>query len=100
MLESNLKIVNDDVKRLIKDAQALLLAAADLSGDKAEEMRNRGMRLLDKALLAAQDAQADAIVAGKEMADSVEGYVRENPWSALATAAGLGFLAALILTKK
>ena len=100
MLENNLKVVNDDVKKLIKDAQALLLAAADLTGDKAEEMRNRGMRLLDKAVVTAQDAQANAIVAGREMTDSAEVYVRENPWSALATAAGVGFLAGVILAKK
>ncbi|SFB07245.1 Membrane-anchored ribosome-binding protein, inhibits growth in stationary phase, ElaB/YqjD/DUF883 family [Collimonas sp. OK607] len=100
MLEKNLKVVNDDVKKLIKDAQALLLAAADLTGDKAEEMRNRGMRLLDKAVVTAQDAQANAIVAGREMADSAEVYVRENPWRALATAAGVGFLAGVILAKK
>lgn len=100
MLESNLKAVNDDVKKLIKDAQALFLAAADLTGDKADELRNRGMRLLDKAALAAQDAQANAIVAGREMADSAEVYVRENPWRALATAVGVGFLAGVILSRK
>jgi ElaB/YqjD/DUF883 family membrane-anchored ribosome-binding protein len=100
LLESNLKAVNDDVKKLINDAQALFLAAADLTGDKAEEMRNRGMRLLDRAVLAAQGAQADVIVAGREMAESAENYVRENPWRALATAAGVGFLAGVILSKK
>ncbi len=100
LLESNLKAVNDDVKKLINDAQALFLAAADLTGDKAEEMRNRGMRLLDRAVLAAQGAQANAMVAGREMADSAEVYVRENPWRALAAAAGVGFLAGVILAKK
>jgi len=100
LLDSNLKAVNDDVKKLIKDAQALFLAAADLTGDKAEEMRNRGMRLLDKAAAAAQDAQASARVAGREMADSAEGYVKDNPWSALATVAGVGFLAGVILAKR
>ncbi|WP_369823897.1 YqjD family protein [Collimonas sp. OK242] len=95
-----MKAVNDDVKKLINDAQALFLAAADLTGDKAEEMRNRGMRLLDRAVLAAQGAQADVIVAGREMAESAESYVRENPWRALATAAGVGFLAGVILSKK
>ncbi|WP_211461611.1 DUF883 family protein [Collimonas silvisoli] len=100
MLESNLKAVNDDVKKLIKDAQALFQAAAELSGEKAEEMRNRGMRLLDKAVLAAQDAQAGVRVAGKEMADSTESYIKENPWQAMATAASAGFLVGVILTKK
>ncbi|MEM4986069.1 DUF883 family protein [Collimonas sp. H4R21] len=100
MLESNLKAVNDDVKKLIKDAQALFLAAADLTGDKADEMRNRGMRLLDKAVVTAQEAQASARVAGREMADSAESYVKDNPWGALTTAAGVGFLVGVILTKR
>jgi ElaB/YqjD/DUF883 family membrane-anchored ribosome-binding protein len=100
LLESNLKAVNDDVKKLIKDAQALFLAAADLTGDKAEEMRNRGMRLLDKAVVTAQEAQADVRVAGREMADSAESYVKDNPWRALTTAAGVGFLVGVILTKR
>lgn len=100
MLESNLKAVNDDVKKLIKDAQSLFLAAADLTGEKAEEMRDRGMRLLDKAVVTAQEAQASVRVAGREMTDSAESYVKENPWRALATAAGVGFLAALVLTKR
>ena len=100
MLESNLKAVNDDVKKLTKDAQALFQAAADLSGEKAEEMRNRGMRLLDRAVLTAQDAQTSVKVAGKQMADSAESYVKENPWGALVTAAGIGFLLGVIITKK
>lgn len=100
MLDSNLKAVNNDVKKLIKDAQALFLAAADLTGEKAEEMRTRGMRLLDKAMVSAQEAQASIRVAGQEMTDSAETYVKENPWRALATAAGVGFLAGLVLTKR
>ncbi|MDB5764793.1 MAG: hypothetical protein JWQ21_3788 [Herminiimonas sp.] len=100
MLESNLKAVNNDVKTLVKDAQALFQAAAALTGEKAEEVRNRGMRLLDTALDKAQDAQASALVAGKEMAASTDGYVKENPWCAIAAAAGAGLLAGVILGRK
>lgn len=100
MLESNLKAVDNDVKILVKDAQALFHAAAALTGEKAEEVRNRGMRLLDTALVKAQDAQASALVAGKEMAVSADIYVKENPWRAIAAAAGVGLLAGLILSRK
>jgi ElaB/YqjD/DUF883 family membrane-anchored ribosome-binding protein len=71
-----------------------------LTGEKAEEVRNRGMRLLDTALVAARDAQASARVAGKEMAASADGYVNENPWRSIGIAAGVGFLAGAILTRK
>jgi ElaB/YqjD/DUF883 family membrane-anchored ribosome-binding protein len=100
VLESNLKAVDNDVKILVKDAQALFHAAAALTGEKAEEVRNRGMRLLDTALVKAQDAQASALVAGKEMAVSADVYVKENPWRAIAAAAGIGLLAGLILSRK
>ncbi len=100
MLESNFKAVNNDMKTLVKDAQALFQAAAALTGEKAEEVRNRGMRLLDMALVKAQDAQANAVVAGKEMAASADGYVKENPWRAILAVAGAGLVAGMILGRK
>jgi ElaB/YqjD/DUF883 family membrane-anchored ribosome-binding protein len=38
-----------DVKALVKDAQSLLTAAAALTGNKADELRERGMQMLDRA---------------------------------------------------
>ena len=100
MLETNLKIVNNDVKTLVKDAQSLFQAAAALTGEKAEEVRARGMRLLDSALVKAQEAGANAVVAGKEMATSTDAYVKANPWRSIAVAAGAGLLAGVILGRK
>jgi ElaB/YqjD/DUF883 family membrane-anchored ribosome-binding protein len=100
LTELNLTAVSNDVNTLLKDAQALFLAATTLTGEKAEEVRNRAMRLLDTALIGAHELQASAIVAGKEMAVSADGYVKENPWRAISAAAGVGLLAGLILTRK
>ncbi|MFC5473814.1 DUF883 family protein [Paraherbaspirillum soli] len=100
MLESNLKLISNDIKTLIKDAQTLLQAAAALPGEKAEEVRNRAMRLLDTALAKAQEAQTSVLDAGKEMAVSADDYVKENPWRAIATAAGVGLLVGVILARK
>lgn len=100
MLESNLKVVNNDMKALVKDAQALFQAAAALTGEKAEEARSRGMRLLDRALAKAQDAQASALAAGREAATSADDYVKENPWRVISVAAGVGLLLGVILGRK
>ena len=100
MLESNFKVVNNDMKTLVKDAQALFQAAAALSGEKADEVRGRGMRMLDAALVKAQEAQASALVASKAMATSADNYVKENPWRIIASAIGLGLLAGVFLTRK
>lgn len=100
MLESNLNVVNNDVKVLVKDAQALFQAAAALTGEKADEARDRGTRMLDAALAKVQDAQANVLVVGKKMACQADSYVKDNPWRIVVTAAGLGLLAGVILGRK
>ena len=100
MLENNISTVNHDVNSLVKDAQALFSAAAALTGEKADELRTRGMRMLDSALVKGKEVQASAIVTGKEMAATADGYVKENPWRAIAVAAGVGLLVGVILGRK
>ena len=100
MLESNIKLVNDDINVLIKDAQALIKAAAALTGEKAEEMRGRAMRMLDIASTKTLEAQARAVVVGKEMASSTNDLVKRRPWQAVATAAGVGIVAGVLIGRK
>lgn len=100
MLESNLLAVNNDVKLLIADARALFQAAAALSGEKAEEMRNRGMQLLDEALVKGQYVQTIAFAKSKEIAVSANDYVKLNPWRVVAAAVGVGLLSGMILGRK
>jgi ElaB/YqjD/DUF883 family membrane-anchored ribosome-binding protein len=100
MMQSNVNVSNNDIKNLIKDAQSLLDSATALTGDKAEEVRSRAMRLLDTVVSKVQDTQTCTLVAGKEMAVSADDYVKENPWSMVATAAGAGFLMGVILMRK
>ena len=63
-----LKTVRNDMKTLVKDAQALFAEAAAATGEKADELRARGLTLLEAAAEAAQTAQAAAIEKGKEVA--------------------------------
>lgn len=57
-----------------------------------EELRGKGVALLDTALARAQDAQSSTIQAGRKMAASVGGFVKDNPWRAMAVVAGVGLL--------
>ena len=99
-LNGNMNAVQTDVKTLVKDAQALLTAAAALTGEKAEDMRARGMQLLDVALGKASQVQGQALVKGKELAHSADVYVKDNPWRTIAAAAGVGLLVGVILGRK
>ena len=89
-----------DVKTLVRDAQTLLTAAAALTGEKAEELRGRGMQMLDAAMGKASQAQGQAMVKGKELAQTADVYVKDNPWRTIAAAAGVGLLVGVILGRK
>ena len=99
-LNSNASNVQADVKTLVKDAQALLTAAAALTGEKADDMRSRDMQLLDTALGKASQVQSQAVVKGRELAHTADVYVKDNPWRTVAAAAGVGLLLGVILGRK
>jgi ElaB/YqjD/DUF883 family membrane-anchored ribosome-binding protein len=94
------KDTSGDMKALVKDAQSLLSAAASLTGNKADELRERGMELLDQALGKAGKYQDQAVVKGKELAHATDVYVKDNPWRTVAVAAGVGLLLGVILGRK
>jgi ElaB/YqjD/DUF883 family membrane-anchored ribosome-binding protein len=96
----SLNNANGDVKALVRDAQSLLTAAAALSGTKADELRERGMQLLDSALGKAGKYQDQALVKGKELAQSADVYVKDNPWRTVAVAAGVGLLLGALVARK
>jgi ElaB/YqjD/DUF883 family membrane-anchored ribosome-binding protein len=91
---------NTDVKALVKDAQSLLTAAAALTGTKADDLRERGMQLLDSALGKAGKYQDQAKVKGKELAHTADVYVKDNPWRTVAVAAGVALLVGVALGRK
>jgi ElaB/YqjD/DUF883 family membrane-anchored ribosome-binding protein len=97
---SEINHASGDMKALVRDAQSLLTAAAALTGEKAEEMRSRGMEMLDKALGKASQYQGQALVKGKELAHTADVYVKDNPWRTVAVAAGAGLLLGVILGRK
>jgi ElaB/YqjD/DUF883 family membrane-anchored ribosome-binding protein len=100
MLESNLQLVNNDVNKIIADAQAMFKEALTLSGDKATEAHQRGMRMLDSAMSKANLMQHQVLQSGKEMISSADHYVKENPWRTVSAAASVGLLLGVILGRK
>jgi len=89
-----------DIRSMVEDAQQLFREAAASTGEKAEDLRNKGLELLDSAVSKAQDVQAAAIEAGKEIAATTDDYVQENPWRAIAISAGIGLLVGLAISRK
>lgn len=100
MLTSNLKTGRTDMKTLVQDAQDLFREATSATGMKADELRSKGMALLETAMTKAQDVQAAAVETGKEMATNADDYVHENPWRAVAVSATVGVLVGLLIARK
>ena len=100
MLTSNLKTGRTDMKTLVQDAQDLFREATSATGVKADELRGKGMALLETAMSKAQDVQAAAVETGKELATNADDYVHENPWRAVAVSATVGMLVGLLIARK
>lgn len=100
MFENTMNGLDQDARQLLKDAQTLLQTAAGLTGEKAEETRQRGMKLLDAALEKAHQTQTRTMEASKQMAITADDYIKEHHWGSIMLAVGVGVLAGVALNRK
>ena len=100
MLTNNIKTVRNDMKTLVKDAQELFREATLATGEKADELRNKGLVMLDAAMEKAQEIQAVAVEKGKVAAQTTDDFVHENPWKAVGIAAGVGLVVGLLIGRR
>lgn len=100
MYSSNVKTVRNDVKGLLREAQEMFREATTFTGVKADDLRAKGLSLLDSALASAQDAQAAVVESGKQALEVTDEFVQENPWRAVAISAAAGLLVGLLVARK
>ncbi|HJV83184.1 MULTISPECIES: DUF883 family protein [Oxalobacteraceae] len=100
MLNSNIKTVRNDMKTLVKDAQELFREASHATGEKAEELRSRGLVMLDAAMEKAQEVQAIAVQKGKAAAHTTDEFVHDHPWKAVGIAAGVGLIVGMLISRR
>jgi ElaB/YqjD/DUF883 family membrane-anchored ribosome-binding protein len=100
MLTSNVKTVRNDLRTLIREAQELFREATSVTGDRADELRAKGVDLLDSAVSKAQEMQTAAIETGKEVVETADDFVQGNPWKAVAISAGVGVLLGMLIARR
>jgi len=100
MVANNIKTVRNDMKTLVKDAQDLLREASLASGDKADELRARGLAMLETAMDKAHEVQALALEKGKAAAHTTDEFVHAHPWKAVGIAAGIGLVLGMLISRR
>ncbi|MGZ8426170.1 MAG: DUF883 family protein [Candidatus Binatia bacterium] len=89
-----------DLKNLVADAEELLKATASQAGDKIGVARQKIEQSLIEGKKALADAEKVIVEKSKEAAEIADDYVRENPWSAIGIAAGIGLVLGLLIRGK
>lgn len=98
-VSSQEKLVKD-IKLVIADAEEMLLATADQTGDRIAELRARIKDRLLAAQIRLEAAEAALVEKTRAAARATDDYVHENPWQAVGIGAGIGFLLGLVLGRR
>ena len=88
--------IADDLQSLIHHAEELLRATADSASESATTARERA----EESLSAVRARLADFQDEVKGHARAVDGYVQDNPWTAVAVVGGLALIVGLIMGRK
>jgi ElaB/YqjD/DUF883 family membrane-anchored ribosome-binding protein len=89
-----------DLKAVLADAEDLLKQAADSTGDRATELREKAIQQLKLAREKASDAQVIVVEKGRKAARATDDYVHDHPWTSVGIAAGLGLLLGLLINRR
>lgn len=89
-----------DLKSLVGDAEELLKATTNQAGEKVAQARQKIEQSLIEGKKALADAEQIVVKKSKECAEIADDYVRENPWSAVGIAAGVGLVLGLLIRGK
>ena len=100
MTEATVDKLIEDLKSVAASAEALLAATASDASERVRDARKRASESLDKARARIDGLEEDLKDRASAAAREVDRYVHENPWPAIAAAAGIGALLGLLLGRR
>lgn len=81
-----------DFNAVVSDAEALLKATANQSGDKLAEVRTKVGESIRAVKASLEEAESALLDKSKAAAKATDVYVHENPWQSVGVAAAVGFV--------
>jgi ElaB/YqjD/DUF883 family membrane-anchored ribosome-binding protein len=90
----------EDFGAMLTEAEDLLRQAGNETGERARDLRGQVEAKLLAAKMRLQELQGEAVDQAKAAARVTDDYVHDNPWSAIGIAAGIGFLAGLLVSRR
>jgi len=100
MSEVNKEKLMGDIKTVLADAEDLLKQAANTTGERATELREKAVSRLKAAKEKAADAHVIVVEKGKKAVRATDDYVHEHPWQSVGIAAGVGILIGLLINRR
>ena len=89
-----------DIKSAISDAEEILEATAEQTGEKVATLRARIQERLRAARGRLVEAEDALLEKSRAAARATDAYVHESPWTAIGIAAGIGFVVGLALGRR
>lgn len=97
-LQTPMNDLRKDLQAVARDAEALLRATADVTGDKVQEARAKTQETVRQAFDSLYGPGLQRRV--KRIARDTDTYVRDHSWSIIGVAAGAALLIGLFSTRR
>src|SRR5512135_654583 len=89
----------EDLKAVVADAEELLKASANQTGERITAARTKAEESLKAAKARLAEQEGAVMAKTRAAAKATEDYLRANPWKAVGIAAGAGFVLCLLATR-
>ena len=99
-IESSRDKLVDEFSSVLTEAEDMLKRASNETGEKAKDLRAQVEAKLLAAKLQLQELQGMAADRAKEAARATDDYVHDHPWQVVGIAAGIGFVAGLLMNRR
>jgi len=86
----------DDLRVVVRDAEALIKATAGDLSERTKDARARLNEAMDRAKVTVQDLEERA----RERARAADKLIREHPYQSLGIAFGVGLLIGVLVNRK